>query len=193
MIQISAYPGLDIRPLYGNHPRDNVNSGKFGKMNVATLGAIGEFVSGIAVLITLIYLAYQTKISMRMHEQSVNDLESQITSQNADGWVQVFLQTAKDERLSAIYEKLTSAQPLDASETASAGLFLSAYFLRLENIEFQRRKLNWAAMGIGDLLRRQVGTFSASPDFQRWWSKEAPEGFTDWFRESVTSILQARG
>lgn len=162
-------------------------------MNVATLGAIGEFVSGIAVLITLIYLAYQTKISMRMHEQSVNDLESQITSQNADGWVQVFLQTAKDERLSAIYEKLTSAQPLDASETASAGLFLSAYFLRLENIEFQRRKLNWAAMGIGDLLRRQVGTFSASPDFQRWWSKEAPEGFTDWFRESVTSILQARG
>jgi hypothetical protein len=104
-------------------------------VDIATLGAVGEFVGGIAVLITLIYLAYQTRLSARMHQQSVSDLESQIISQNADGWVQVFLQTAKDERLSAIYEKLVSARPLDPSEFASAQLFLSAYFLRLENIE----------------------------------------------------------
>jgi hypothetical protein len=127
-----------------------------------------------------------------MHEQSVNDLQSQITSQNADGWVQVFLQTAKDERLSAIYAKLVSARPLDASEFASAQLFLSAYFLRLENIEFQRRNLNWEAMGIDDLLRRQVGTFCASPDFQSWRSKASSEGFSDWFVDAVNSILNAR-
>ncbi|HEY5681745.1 MAG TPA: hypothetical protein VIS55_16860 [Pseudomonadales bacterium] len=161
-------------------------------MDIATLGAVGEFVGGIAVLITLIYLAYQTRLSARMHQQSVSDLESQIISQNADGWVQVFLQTAKDERLSAIYEKLVSARPLDPSEFASAQLFLSAYFLRLENIEFQRRNLNWEAMGIDDLLRKQVGTFSASPDFQSWWSKASSEGFSDWFVDAVNSILEAR-
>jgi hypothetical protein len=171
-------------------------------VDIATLGAVGEFVGGIAVLITLIYLAYQTRLSARMHQQSVSDLESQIISQNADGWVQVFLQTAKDERLSAIYEKLVSARPLDPSEFASAQLFLSAYFLRLENIEsyflrlenieFQRRNLNWEAMGIDDLLRKQVGTFSASPDFQSWWSKASSEGFSDWFVDAVNSILEAR-
>jgi hypothetical protein len=162
-------------------------------MNVATLGAIGEFVSGIAVLVTLIYLAYQTKISVRTHEHSLNALESQIMSQNADGWVEVFLQTAKDERLSAIYQKLVSARPLDESEIASAERFLTAYFLRLENIEFQRRKLNWAVLGIDDLLRKQVGVFSASTDFQRWWSNESQEGFSGWFCESVNSVLEASG
>ena len=161
-------------------------------MTMDELGNLGDFIGGIAVVITLIYLAYQTRLSARMHQQSVSDLESQIISQNADGWVQVFLQTAKDERLSAIYEKLVSARPLDPSEFASAQLFLSAYFLRLENIEFQRRNLNWEAMGIDDLLRKQVGTFSASPDFQSWWSKASSEGFSDWFVDAVNSILEAR-
>jgi hypothetical protein len=99
---------------------------------------------------------------------------------------------AVGESLSAIYEKLVSARPLDPSEFASAQLFLSAYFLRLENIEFQRRNLNWEAMGIDDLLRKQVGTFSASPDFQSWWSKASSEGFSDWFVDAVNSILEAR-
>lgn len=160
-------------------------------MNVATLGAIGEFVSGIAVLITLIYLAFQTKISVRMHEQSVNDLESQIFSQNADGWVQLFLQTATDERLSTIVGKLRDARALDDSEVTSAELFLTAYFLRLENIDFQGSKAKLE--GLDDLLRRQVGVFSSSPDFQRWWSKESQQGFSQWFVDAVNSILKAHG
>ena len=59
-------------------------------MSIAELGSLGEFVAALAVLVTLIYLAYQTKISVRMHEQSVSSLNSQMSSHNADGWVQVF-------------------------------------------------------------------------------------------------------
>jgi len=157
-------------------------------MSIAELGSLGEFVAALAVLVTLIYLAYQTKVSVRMHEQSVSSLKSQMSSQNADGWVQVFLQTAMDERLSTIVGKLQQACPLDESEIVSAELFLTAYFLRLENIDYQRMNIGFE--GIEGLLRKQVGVFSASPDFQRWWSKASQEGFSDRFVDAVSSILE---
>ena len=159
-------------------------------MDISTLGAIGEFVSGIAVLITLIYLAYQTRISVRMHEQSVNSLKSQMSSQNADGWVQFFLQTGMDERMSSIVGKLQTAQPLDDSETITAGHFLTAFFLRLENIEFQRTHADFE--GIDDLLRKQATLYADSPDFQNWWSTASETGFSDWFVSAISAILQQR-
>jgi len=159
-------------------------------MALNEIGAIGEFVSGIAVLITLIYLAYQTRVSVRMHEQSVIDLQSQIFSQNADGWVEFFLQTSMDERLSLIVGKLERAIPLDESEMMSAEHFLTALLLRLENTEYQRSRGN--VSGTDTLLRKQVGVYSRSPDFQSWWLKARHQGFTDWFVETIDSILKER-
>lgn len=156
-------------------------------MALSEIGAIGEFVSGIAVLITLIYLAYQTKVSVRMHEHSVSELQSQIFSQNANGWVEFFHQSSMDERLSLIVGKLQQAIPLEESEVISAELFLTAFFLRLENTEYQRSKGNVAE--IDTLLRKQVGVYSDSPDFQEWWLKAKYEGFTDWFVETINSIV----
>ena len=159
-------------------------------MALDEIGAIGEFVGGIAVLITLIYLAYQTKASVRMHEQSVIELQSQIISQNADGWVEFFLQTSMDERLSRIVGKLQRAILLDESELSSAENFLNALFLRLENTEYQRSKGNVA--GTDTLLRKQVGVYSKSPDFQTWWLKARHQGFTDWFVDAIDSISKER-
>jgi len=155
-------------------------------MTLNEIGAIGEFVSGIAVLITLIYLAYQTRISVRMHEQSVIDLQSQIFSQNADGWVELFLQTSMDERLSLIVGKLQRAIPLDESEMMSAEHYLSALLLRLENTEYQLTK--GVVSGTDTLLTKQVGLYSKSPDFQAWWLKARHQGFTDWFVEAIDLI-----
>ena len=93
-----------------------------------------------------------------------------------------------DERLSTVVGKLQNARSLDESEIVSAELFLTAYFLRLENIDYQR--INIGFEGIDDLLRKQVGVYSASPDFQRWWSKASQEGFSDWFVDAVSSILE---
>ena len=134
----------------------------------------------------LSYLAYQTKMSTRMHEQSVNDLQAQIFSQNADGWVDFFLQSSRDERLSAIIGKLQSATPLAPSEVTSAELFLTAFFLRLENTQYQWSKGN--VTGTDTLLRKQVGVYTASTDFQAWWHKARQEGFTDWFVDAIDAI-----
>lgn len=157
-------------------------------MNLATLGSVGEIVSGIAVLVTLVYLAYQTKISVRMHEQSMKDLQSQIFSQNADGWVDFFMQLSMNERLSSIVGKLQYAMPLEESEISSADFFLTGLFLRLENTQYQGAEGNMT--GVGSLLRKQVGVYSGSPDFSAWWLRAQHEGFTDWFVEAVNTILE---
>ena len=157
-------------------------------MNITTLAAIGEFVGGLAVLGTLIYLAYQTKISVRMHEQSISDLSSQMASQNADGWASFYLETALDERLAAIVRKLRLADELEESEIASAEQYLTAFCIRLENIDYQRHKLEFS--GLVKLLEKQIGQYSQSPDFKRWWAKESQVGFSDEFVQSVHSILQ---
>ena len=51
--------------------RESARPGQSQFMDISTLGAIGEFVGGIAVIVTLIYLAYQTRLNVRTHEQSV--------------------------------------------------------------------------------------------------------------------------
>jgi hypothetical protein len=157
-------------------------------MSIATLAAIGEFVGGLAVLGTLIYLAYQTKISVRMHEQSIRDLSSQMVSENANGWASFFLETALDERLATIVGKLKSAQALEDSELASAEQYLTGFLIRLENLEHQRNE--GAISGIDNLLEKQIGLYSESTDFRRWWAKESQVGFSDWFVQAVNSILE---
>jgi hypothetical protein len=171
-------------------PQWIAEGGGLSTMDITTLGAVGEFVSGIAVLITLIYLAYQTRLSVRMHQQSVTDLNAQIFSQNADGWVDFFLQTSKDERLSDISGKLKNGVPLDASELVSADHFLTAFCLRLENIEYQR--LHLGVDGIDTLVKKQIGVYADSPDFQDWWKQARTEGFTNWFVDTVDSVMRER-
>jgi len=156
-------------------------------MDITTLAAIGEFVGGLAVLVTLVYLALQTRISVRMHEQSVNELRSQMFSQNADGWSNFFLQTATDERLASIVKKLQGGHALEESEIASAEQFLTALCMRLENVDYQQASLGLA--GLDELLKKQIGLYANSPDFQRWWSRESQVGFSDPFVGAVNSIL----
>ena len=91
--------------------------------------------------------------------------------------------------MSGIVGKLRAAQPLDESEKASAELFLNAYFIRLENLEYQRQKVDFE--GVDTLLRRQVMVYAQSPDFQKWWARESREGFSVGFVASVNSILKS--
>jgi hypothetical protein len=157
-------------------------------MSITTLAAIGEFVGGLAVLGTLIYLAYQTRISVRMHEQSIAELSSQMVSQNADGWASFFLETALDERLASIVKKMRSGQELDRPEIASAEQYLTAFCLRLENIDYQQG--NMELDGLDELLKKQIGQYSESPDFKRWWIEESQVGFSEGFVKAVNAVLE---
>lgn len=104
------------------------------------------------------------------------------------GWASFFLDTALDHRLASIVKKMRSGQELDESEIASAEQYLAAFCIRLENIEYQRSKLEFS--GLDQLLEKQISQYSASPDFQRWWSEESKRGFSDEFVRAVNATLE---
>ena len=51
-----------------------------GVMSIQELGSMGEFVGAIAVLITLIYLSIQTRLTRRAAEETANFASSQATN-----------------------------------------------------------------------------------------------------------------
>ena len=59
-------------------------------MSLAELGSLGEFVGSIAVLATLIYLAYQTRQNGRMLAQSKEAQTASVTQANVDTWDGIF-------------------------------------------------------------------------------------------------------
>ena len=113
-----------------------------------------------------------------------------MASQNADGWATFFLDTAIDERLAAIVGKLRAGIALEDAEVASAEQYLSAFCLRLENIEHQRTKMSLT--GLDKLLQTQIGQYADSAFFLAWWQRESRVGFSDEFVAAVTAALQKR-
>ena len=90
--------------------------------------------------------------------------------------------------MASIVKKMRTGQALDESEVASAEQYLAAFCIRLENIEFQRSKMEFS--GLDQLLKKQISQYLGSPDFQRWWSEESKLGFSDEFVKAVNAILE---
>ena len=78
-------------------------------MNLDALGNIGDFVGGLGVVITLIYLAFQIRQNTRQVEQSLQVSRAQALrdTYNPVGWT---LEAARDPELAAFYAR-GMAQP----------------------------------------------------------------------------------
>ena len=96
-------------------------------MNWDAVGAIGDLVAGVAIVITLVFLAFQTRsntAAIRAH--AVQDL----LLKSAD----IYIATISDNKLMEIFgEKLPNGVPLEPAEKAKVWFMLHGI---LTNIQF---------------------------------------------------------
>jgi len=85
-------------------------------VNFDALGNIGDFVGGLAVVVTLIYLAFQIRQNTRQPEQGLQVSRAQTLRDtfNACAWT---LQVARDPELATLYARgMTQPEALSSDE-----------------------------------------------------------------------------
>ena len=146
-------------------------------MTIQDYAAIGEIVGGIAVIVTLLYLAAQIRqtnkaiLSSSFHEISNSYI-------HVNGWI------TSDESLARIFRiGLEKPEDLTEDEFVRFSVLLLSLFRVIETIYFQREVGTvdprlWA----GEI--RTTNEILSSPGGRKWWATN-PFGFTAEFREYV--------
>jgi hypothetical protein len=92
-------------------------------MDLTQLANLGEFIGGVAVLVTLIYLALQVRQSARAQQQA-NELANAEAMQKSVATYSTYRQMRLDEDVSAIWTKALNDEDLTANEAQRLNIVL---------------------------------------------------------------------
>lgn len=147
-------------------------------MTFNELGNIGEFVSSIAVLISLIYLAIQVRKSAEAAQTSTyHSIVSDFGQMN-----QVM---AAEPDLSFLYvTALESFADLEPSEKARISQLFYLTFRSFENMFYQRKK-GYLEDDVWIGWKKLMVSYFQRPGFQIWWSMRR-----DVFSQSFVEFLE---
>jgi len=150
-------------------------------MNYESLGNIGEFISAIAVIITLIYLALQ----LRQNTKSIrNNTAQELLSKSAD----LYMDAARDNEIHIIRSKIKNGEALTEQELTKFQFQNLGILSNLQNEYYQYCNGN-----IDDDLHaayraRLQGFVRNSGGFTEFW-KDYKTHFCAGFQSHVNSIV----
>jgi hypothetical protein len=142
------------------------------------LGNIGEFVSSIGVIVSLVYLAVQIRKNTETERTSTyQSVVSDFGSLNAT--------MSSNPELSYLFAKaMENFGDLDSGEKARVSQLFFATFHYFENMYYQNRK-GYLEEDVWRGWERLMLTYYARPGFQTWWSIRR-----DVFSESFGEFLE---
>ena len=151
-------------------------------MDITTLAAWGEFIGGIAVVVSLIYLASQIRQNSRLLEAAAED--SRIQNFNASSAM-----IAGDPEIARIYwDGIKSRELLSEADRRRFDPLMSMQYQNFaQQWEYHRRgqstAMSWDQMLLG--MRWQTG----EPGVAQWW-KEYRALYSADFREFFDGLIR---
>ena len=154
-------------------------------MTIVELGALGEFVAAIAVVITLIYLALQIR-------QNTRATRAASFHAITDSFNHVNISLAQTPDLARIWlAGATERSSLSDEEKWQFDLICLSYFHVFETVHYQAR----VGAGEGGLVaaeERSLETLLATSGVREWW-EENPYAFGLEFRAYLDRLLATGG
>jgi hypothetical protein len=164
-------------------------------MNWDALGAIAEAAGAIGVMLTLLYLAFQTRQNTRVLEQTTRMHESSVYRANIDGVMNLQGILAQDDQLALIWKKGLANGDLSELELARFESYLNMYLFDQENKLYLT---NVAALdevgGSKQVIRHiegQISHLMGSHHVQEWWRTNSDRTFGPVFVAEVNRIARA--
>ena len=152
-------------------------------MNIMELGAIREFVSGLAVIGSLIYVGLQ----VRQSTQTTRAASHHATIDSFREWSRSIIE---DDEIASIYLKGNADQAnLSEPERIQYTLLLFALLRIYETLYYQNR----LGTGERELLRSEevnMRVIFSEPGVQQWW-REQPFALDGDFRQYIDSLVPA--
>lgn len=136
-------------------------------MNWETLGSIGDFASGMAVVFSLIYVGYELRTNTRVVRAS-----SAALSQDALTTINDLL--AANPELSRIFQAVVrrgGVEGLDAADVFRFNLVCRSNLQRFESMYF-RYEAGLLEERVWRVRRYWLAGFLATPGVATWWSSE---------------------
>ncbi len=157
-------------------------------MNWEAMGAIGDLVGGIAVVMSLVYVGYQIRQSSRQIELSSRNIEASMYHETGDAFSRWMSMVAADELLADLFLRGLGREELSQSETLRFHFLLNSLLLAYEN--------NYHQFEIGSVRRdaladnlENLRRILTSPGGSHWWTRWAPETLSPAFRAAVDARL----
>lgn len=152
-------------------------------MNWDAIGAIGEILAAIAVVITLVYLSRQ----IRQNSQAVQIAALRDTTQQWHKWSEVL--ASSPELADIVARGNQSYSELSASEAMRYGAYVQMFFDTAES--YQSLVKEHQIDKDLDVLESIVARRMREPGFSEWWSENHADyaaGFVDW----INSVREKR-
>ena len=157
---------------------------------IQDLGAIGEFVGSLAVLITLIYLSFQVRQSTRIISQNATALLGATEISSNEQNLKFMLTSAQDIHLAEVLVKGFAADELTRLERARFNNYLQAAF-QSHQIYFMQWQRQQAGDEVWNFFARYFGDqMLKAPGVVAWWERHA-EIFIPEFRHYLDTAIAA--
>lgn len=157
-------------------------------MTLQDLGAIGETVGGIAVVVSLVYVAFQIRQNSRQIEQNSRHLEASMYYATNDAFYRWFAMLAGDENLAALWRRVVAGETLEHEDRTRAHALLTMLFLSYEN-NFQQFRIGAVKRDALDVASSPLRALLSRQEVRAWWVKEAPRTLTPEFRREIEALL----
>ena len=164
-------------------------------MNWDAIGATAEAIGALGVMMTLLYLALQTRQNTKVLEQTARMHETSTYRANIDGVMHLQAILAQDDQLALIWKKGLANESLQEAEIARFESYLNMYLFDQENKLYLT---NVAALdeigGSTEVIRHiegQIAYLMESRYVRNWWASNAVRTFGPIFVGEVNRIAKA--
>lgn len=157
-------------------------------MTLQDLGAIGEVVGGFAVVVSLVYVAYQIRQSSRQIEQNSRHIEASMYYATNDAFYRWFALLAQDAELAALWGRVLRGETLEREEQLRVNGLVAMLLLSYEN-NFQQNQLGAVRRDTLALAGPSLAALLSRPALQTWWQRESRRVLTPEFRSAVEALL----
>jgi len=153
-------------------------------MNWEAIGAIAELIGGLAVLVTLVYLALQVRQNNQMQRQ-------QISAHQTNHYVANTHVLANNGELMHLFLKASTGEEMTQVERWRYGTFMfgilenfqEMYFLHKAGVQYEFR---WIGM------QKSTYRYLTTPGGRAWWNSVREKQFVKEFSEYVDDLLAGK-
>lgn len=161
-------------------------------MTLQDVGALGEAIGAIAVVVSLIYVAYQIRQSSHQLELNSRNIQASMYHATNDNFFRWFSLLAQDQELAGLWLRALQGEPLPPEERTRFNALAATLFLAYES-NFEQLRLGTLGRNSLALSAPQIARMFASPHVGQWWQRHAPTTLTPEFRAEVERVRDVAG
>ena len=165
-------------------------------MNWDALGAIGEVVGAIAVVMTLAYLAIQVRQNSSSLNRSNEYAQAASVHESNNLYIKVFSPVLENGEVADIYNRAMNGADLSETDSLRFAMFANTYLAYVEALYTQHTIGLGFAEGPGaEAVIEAVGPYInrllTVPGARAWWVENSPELFSRTFVSAVNELMDA--